>query len=635
MKGGCQSLKKNRVLVIGLDGGSLGLVHKWIDSLPTFRRLLSQGASSHMKSTVPSSTPTAWTTFMTGKNPGKHGVFGFLKRNADNYDLHVINPNHSGQSTLWDTVSQSGLTVVSFDVPMTYPPEEVNGVMISGLGTPSLDSDFIYPQDMKNEIQSIVDDYIIEATHPPAQSKGFRERDEYLRSLHEVIHQRKKISLNLMENIDWDLFMVVFTSTDRAGHFYWKYMDDNFEISQSERMRYMNAIKDVYIAIDAAMSELLDVIDDGTLTLICSDHGFGPMYGRVDLDKWLESNGYYGASPDDYRRDIFVKNTKGEIPLTWLKHQDSDASLKNGLLRFESKDRDSFCGISFELEEIDIFTMYVIKVTIQTPTNAGSLLELAYCTENGSIPLQSHVIEDTQQTYEFRFYPQESKVRLNLVMSTFGGYKPGILDIARCSIEAKRDFRKTRAFIQRECVDLIYLNIKGREPAGIVDEGDYSIIRNDLKKKLLSLKDNKNTNLIKRIYVKDKLYSGAFFNNAPDLLVENIIPPRTDSQYKSSGPPGWSGTHRREGLLIAQGPSVIPGLEFDSEIADIYPTILYHLGIPIPDDVDGNPLIILFKDSEIVKKPNSDIDTKSSTTKKSPSRDEAAMIRRLESLGYL
>jgi len=132
---------KKKVLVMGLDGASLPLIKSWASEgkLPNFKKILENGANGGLRSVIPPYTPPAWTSFMTGKNPGKHGILAFTRKNGS-----LVNALHRDGKTLWRVLSDHGKQVVVINVPMTFPVERVNGVLISGYMSP-LDDLYTYP----------------------------------------------------------------------------------------------------------------------------------------------------------------------------------------------------------------------------------------------------------------------------------------------------------------------------------------------------------------------------------------------------------------------------------------------------------------------------------------------------------
>src|SRR5262245_39683574 len=150
-----------RVLLIGLDGATFDVLDPLMAEgrMPHLAALIAGGTRGILQSTKPPITPAAWTTFMTGKGPGRHGVIDFLRYDHTTGKLSFNNYIEIHGRTIWELLSDRGYRVGSINLPMTYPPREVNGFMISGFATPSIDLDFTYPRDLKSEILRRYPDY--------------------------------------------------------------------------------------------------------------------------------------------------------------------------------------------------------------------------------------------------------------------------------------------------------------------------------------------------------------------------------------------------------------------------------------------------------------------------------------------
>ena len=122
---------RSKVLVSGLDGASPLLVDRWIGELPTFRRFRDEGLLGVSIPPIQAQTPVAWTTFKTGKNPGKHGIFSFAQREMGSYERHIANPRLVAAKNLWQILSEHGMHVGVINVPMSSY-RQVNEFMIPG-----------------------------------------------------------------------------------------------------------------------------------------------------------------------------------------------------------------------------------------------------------------------------------------------------------------------------------------------------------------------------------------------------------------------------------------------------------------------------------------------------------------------
>lgn len=152
-----------KVLIIGLDGGTFDLITPWVNEgkLPNIARLMHSGIYGNLQSTIPPMTFPAWNAFMTGKNPGKHGVFDFMERKDGTYELEIKNALHRKSETIWKIAGKFGKRCAVTGVPVTYPPEEINGIMISGFDTPFIDEKIMYPRELFYELKDKVGQYIV------------------------------------------------------------------------------------------------------------------------------------------------------------------------------------------------------------------------------------------------------------------------------------------------------------------------------------------------------------------------------------------------------------------------------------------------------------------------------------------
>jgi predicted AlkP superfamily phosphohydrolase/phosphomutase len=293
MRNGSQT-RQPKVLIIGLDGATFALIKPWATAgqLPTFARLLQEGAQADLESTIPPITPPAWTSFMTGMNPGKHGVFNFTEYHPTDHSIRYVNGSNRQVPTVWKRLSALGWHVGVINVPMTYPPEEVQGFCIAGLDTPDKDSDFVYPRWLKKEIEHAVGEIYLDPRHL-GYMKTDDKRDKILEALVQIENRRTQIAAYLIKKYPVDVMMLVYTATDTVQHFFWNYLDPShpaYDPLGAEK--YGDAILNIYRAIDADIAILLDAVPKECAVLVVSDHGGGPVSGRViHLNQYLHELG--------------------------------------------------------------------------------------------------------------------------------------------------------------------------------------------------------------------------------------------------------------------------------------------------------------------------------------------------------
>ncbi|MGD2048236.1 MAG: alkaline phosphatase family protein, partial [Chloroflexota bacterium] len=318
----------NKVVVIGLDGAPFPLIQKWVNSgdLPNLAQITNRGSFGVLRSTIPVHSPTAWSTFITGLNPGKHGVYDFVRREPDSYRLRVTRSNQIAGASLWHLLSTNGRKVGIMNVPMTYPPEEVNGFLISGLGTPDYVS-YTYPPSLSQELNSAGYRVNKKFFYDPERI------DEWLEDLHQVSELRGKIACQLMRDKTWDFFMVVFRNTDEICHFFWRHMDSTHpEHDPGAPEKYKSAILDLYRRVDHWVGEIRKAAGNDTNIIVMSDHGAGPLYKDVFINEWLLANGWLKLKEEPPKRrliDSFSRRTG------FTRKQISDALTRLHLHRLE------------------------------------------------------------------------------------------------------------------------------------------------------------------------------------------------------------------------------------------------------------------------------------------------------------
>ena len=199
----------NRVVVVGVDGATFDIIKPWSSAgfLPNIKKLLEDGTHGFLNSTIPPITGPAWVSFQTGKNPGKHGIFDWLKRDNNSYALKPINAGDIKHKTIWEIIGEQGKKACVINVPVTFPPKKVNGSIVSGMLTPSKNSEYTYPTNLKSEINKVLDDYEI----LPNKRYSSGDVDKWIEGLKDVIKKKKSWLWNLSrEMIGIFLWFILF-----------------------------------------------------------------------------------------------------------------------------------------------------------------------------------------------------------------------------------------------------------------------------------------------------------------------------------------------------------------------------------------------------------------------------------------
>jgi predicted AlkP superfamily phosphohydrolase/phosphomutase len=479
-----------RVLIIGLDGASHDIVTRLLHAgqLPNLSRLTSEGVNAKMHSTFPASSAPAWSSCRTGVNPGKHGIFGFWQREGyqwslqTSYDLKV--------PSIERILSRRGRRVCLINVPLTFPPSPVNGIVISGMPTPGVTSSYTFPSELRAELLSSELGY---------STDGFESLEDispakFLKRVYRRHEQRIATSLSLYGRERWDLFMVVFTLADKIQHCFWRSEpQDQDGRSFGTSSEHNSTVEKSYIALDAAVGAFLGRIGEETTVLVVSDHGFGSCTMELSPNIWLREHGFF---------HMHTAHKVRARSLSWTRR----------------------AGVPLPIP----------KITLGPPHRRVSW--------------------------------RNTRAFSDLFVEPFG----------------------------------IYLNLKGREPAGTVSEGkDAEHLLDSLQVELMDSRLPQGLPLFRTVKRSHECYHGAFADNAPDIVLDLYDPSiRLSGEFISSDlfsrPGGWpaiTGSHRPTGILFASGPSIAAGsLSTDARLIDVAPTVLCLLNEDVPSYMDGRQL---------------------------------------------
>ncbi|MGC9333383.1 MAG: alkaline phosphatase family protein [Anaerolineae bacterium] len=291
--------KAKKIMIIGLDGVPLDIIQHWAGGghLPTLRRLMETGAVGQLRSTIPPTSGPSWSSFVTGMNPGKTGIYDFLYRKEGTYHFPPVNASQRGGTTIWQYLSEGGHRVGVVNLPMSYPVEPINGFMISGWMTPYTATDYIHPPELAQELEHEIGHYRIYPTETFAENR----RDSFLKASHDLLDMRTRTALYLGRTRPWDVFMTVFFDTDRLLHQLWHYLtvDHPWRTDREDKEGF---VRDYFQHVDQSISQLLELADEETLVFVLSDHGMGQANNFIVLNNWLLETGMLALKRDVWTR---------------------------------------------------------------------------------------------------------------------------------------------------------------------------------------------------------------------------------------------------------------------------------------------------------------------------------------------
>ncbi len=547
-----------KILMITLDGGTLDLIKPLVELgyMPTIKRLLETGSFGILNSTIPPVSAPAWASFMTGKNPGKHGVFSFRTYEPGTNRDYFVNSQSIKGKTIWNILSEKGKKVIVINLPMTYPPYPVNGIMISGFDTPSIESPFTYPEELKKEILSLYPNFDL-----IPDVSAMHDFNQFMTQNSSIMKNLAEVALHHMENTPWDVFMINFQNTDWIQHLFWEYLIK--ELKQESLKEQTLRLLGLYNQLDSYIASLINMAGEETVKILFSDHGFGPYIG-----------------------DIYIN----QLLMDW------------GLL--------SLSGTGLEkLEKI------LRKFPCRIVERGFNVLKRLKIINNSSHVTHRTTVERLRKTELHNVLP----IR----------------------------WSKTRACttIMKGICGFIYINLKGRQPHGIVNPGEeYENLRNQIIDNLKTTRDQIDGDpLFQSIYKPEDVYPGYDSKISPDIIVVpkfgysvSLMLSSDMNKYTRVYDDKQWGDHRMEGFIIAHDPEVFKGgIPISANITDIAPTVLNLLGLPIPNDMDGRVLTELLNHPEATTHEESH----QSLFKKNDrvhSREESIEIKkRLRELGYI
>jgi predicted AlkP superfamily phosphohydrolase/phosphomutase len=276
-----------RVIILGFDGLEPTMVRKYVGEgrLPTFARLMREGAFGDLITVLPPSSASAWTSAVTGVNPGKHGIYGFLKTSGDDPSgSPVFNTSRDrGFAPVWEVLSQYGRKSYIVNIPLSSPADSLNGLMIAGFPHASDDEQSYY---WPRSLEAMLADYSFDAFRVTC-AKNREER--FLTKMQNIAARRLNLGLDLYEQEGWDLFWLVFTFPDRYQHYMWKYMDENHPMYDPiNGPAYKDEIRAAYVLADNYLSEFIRRMHEDDLLMVMSDHGFGYLYYTVNANNFIQ-----------------------------------------------------------------------------------------------------------------------------------------------------------------------------------------------------------------------------------------------------------------------------------------------------------------------------------------------------------
>ncbi len=299
---GTGALDRPKVIVVGLDGTRLETLEYLSEQgyMPNVRRVLENGTSGCLRSILPPYSAPAWVTMTTGSNPGKHGIYDFYLPDPETGRRVPVNSTQVAARTLWDLLGDAGHLVGVVNVPITYPPQPVNGSLISDfLVTPEGQTDYAYPQQVRDEIQG---------QWPHFHPAPFRAPSRTLSFVQEVIdwtETAEQVCLWLAQNHPAAFLMNVFQATDVIQHYFFDFLQPARLADKSDPI--VAALLHLFGRLDSFVGTRLQMMDGQTALLLVSDHGFTALKRGFYLNRWLMEQGWLVLRRRRLQQRLFAK----------------------------------------------------------------------------------------------------------------------------------------------------------------------------------------------------------------------------------------------------------------------------------------------------------------------------------------
>jgi len=628
-----------KVVVLGFDGVDPDLVDGWIDHLPNIQRLSDTGTLTSLGTTNPPETPVAWSSFATGLNPGKHGIFDFLRRDPETYfpDIGLLTvkkakflfgvlpisrpriTNNRKGIPFWKHLDSSGIVTMNLRMPLAFPPEDLDwGTIWSGLGIPDIRGTwgtfFYFASDLtkwdlsdtefggrliKLELEKNIAKAVIDGPMDP------RSQD----------YTRLEIPLEIELNPESTAATIRLQDQEQTieeGHWIDWY---NFEFSAGPFVS-LRGISRFYVleTFPELRLYLMPISLDPTGSpLPISTPGqysasLGRHFGGFKTLGW--NNETWGLNEERIDEGVFLDDLFRNM-----------IYLEQVLLDVLDQDEASLYTAVF-LATDHVSHMFYRLIDPQHPRYDEGLAE-----EYGDAILRVYQKMDSiigkvadrlkpndtlivVSDHGFHSFRKEFNTNTWLVRNGFMTLKN-----AQGSNEMKKlsdmfsggsffpnvDWSKTKAYALG--LGAIYINLQGRESQGIVDstEGYLQLVQ-EIRKRIIQHKDpDTGAQVLHNTYLRDEIYSGDQVEHAGDIQLTFSSGYRTSWQTSLGGVPEhivvanlkkWSGDHCASdpadtaGFLLSNRKLVTS----DPELIDIAPTLYDLFNVEIPSQTDGKPL---------------------------------------------
>jgi predicted AlkP superfamily phosphohydrolase/phosphomutase len=625
-----------RAVILGFDGMDPDLADRFMKEgrLPNLSKLRDRGTFSKLRTTFPAISPVAWSTFMTGVNPGKHNIYDFLARDASNYLPYLSSAEIKGPkrhikigkysipfgkteikamrkgTPFWHWLGDAGIFSSVIRVPVTFPPEKFQGVLLSGMCVPDLkgsqgtfclcttrasndkfrEGGVRVPIERKNGIYR---SYIPGPDSPLAEKGGtelrvtFEIRPEPGSKSARFTVGSEKFTLKVGEYSEWvpaEFKAGMGFTAHGICRFYLKELSPEVEV-------YVTPVN----------------IDPGHPDLPISH----PVTYSIYLAKLFGPYATLGLAEDTWALNEHVLDDDAFLAQAYGNHEDRERMLFDAL----DKTKQGLCTCVFDTTDRvqHMFWRYLEEdhpAARDTPhSEHPQVIQDLYERMDRLIGRVMEKIEDDTllmviSDHGFKSFARCLNLNAWLHQNGYLTLKDGKTESGDWFEDV--DWSRTRAYTMG--LNGLYLNIKGREKQGIVDPSESETLKKELQEKLNGLVDPASDKIgITGVFIADNVYRGPYTENSPDLIVGygagyraswDSVMGKVTGQVFEDNLKAWSGDHCID-------PRLVPGVLFSSHkfiedkpaIVDVAPTILKLFGLALPAHFDGKAWALATKET--------------------------------------
>ncbi len=294
---------RKKTVLIGLDGATFAALDPLMDAgvMPFLKGFMASGARAPLHTVIPALTPPAWTSLMTGRSPGQHGVFDFFRKVAPGSQHVRFNTSHDvAVETIWSMANRYGKQVIVLNFPLMFPAPPLDGYIVPGWMPWRQLRHGCHPSGLFDRLKALpgfdARELAMDMTLEEKALEGCDagEYEDWIQLHIRREQQWLQILRMLMREELWDLTAVLFDGVDKLQHLFWRFLDPKLVPAAlpADEERVRQSLLGYFRQLDRILAEIIELAGEGATVVLASDHGFGAQTGTFFVNTWLEQNGF-------------------------------------------------------------------------------------------------------------------------------------------------------------------------------------------------------------------------------------------------------------------------------------------------------------------------------------------------------